>query len=135
MMATETPRPVTVGTTCRRCGPDRVLPVTLWWDPAAPHEVGLEFHALGTSVGWVLDRELLASGLILSAGDGDVRVEPFAGDLLLHLASPDGTATCLFDGDTIGRFLADTYRQVPLGEEQIVVPEPEYFGAPTGDAR
>lgn len=101
----------------------------LEWDPADPLAVTIWFTApRGEFVDWKLSRELLATGLVMSAGEMDVRVEPFVEDLLLTVGKHDRERVVfVFRGSVVSRFLADTYRQIPLGAEQITVPDPGFF--------
>lgn len=69
-------------------------------------------------VDWMIGRELLATGLWCPVGDGDVRIEPMLGDLLLiELRSPSGHALLLLDAAEARRALDLSYASVPLGTE------------------
>lgn len=125
-MPGDTPRQVVVTTRALFAA---AFPLTtdLWWDPVDPHAVTIWFHQGSGVIDWALSRELLATGLTMAAGEMDVRVEPFFDDVLLTVDNTRERAVFLFRGDVVAAFLADTYRQVPLGAEQILIPEPAYF--------
>lgn len=123
--------------------------VVLTWDPAHPFEVQFEFYNGRQWVPWLVDRELVALGLIepvehlvepfedqrRPAGLGDVRFEPCADAVLMTLDSPSGHARFLFAPDGLATFLRETYRHTPLGAEQVAVDwdqlllEPDTWGA------
>lgn len=100
-----------------------VVPVSLVWDPASPFAVGVWFRERRRLVPWVIARELLAAGLLMPAGDGDVHIDPSADGLVVTLDNGRGErARFLFeDVDTVGRFLGCTYEQVRLGAERVDV--------------
>lgn len=67
---------------------------------------------------WVFARQLLASGLDLPTGEGDVHVRPALGQrTVVELRSPDGVALLQFDRTELRRFLGSSYLAVPEGEE------------------
>ncbi len=73
-------------------------------------------------VRWVFARDLLAGGLVGSAGEGDVCVAPAqdeVGRRVVHvqLSSPEGLAVLEAPAQTLGEFLAKTYDLVPAGLE------------------
>ena len=114
-------RPITFERLCHRDGTVSV-PVTMVWSSDDPLAVELRLKE-GLSVAvWFVARDLLADGLIMAAGVGDVRVKPYERDpdwMLLTLDSPDGRADLLVPVDALGVFLADTFDEVPLGAEMI----------------
>ncbi|MFE9428083.1 SsgA family sporulation/cell division regulator [Kitasatospora sp. NPDC006697] len=67
---------------------------------------------------WVFGRELLASGLELPSGVGDVHVRPCRGpQTMVELRTPEGVALLRFEAGALRRFLAESYRAVPAGRE------------------
>lgn len=73
-----------------------------------------------TTVDWVFARDLLADGLVDSAGTGDVRVQPMSedpGTIELELTSPSGHALFTTAAATLSDFLQATYDAVPPAAE------------------
>lgn len=73
-------------------------------------------------VRWVFARDLLAGGLVGSAGEGDVSVAPAqdeGGRRVVHvqLSSPEGMAVLEAPARAVADFLAATYDLVPAGLE------------------
>ncbi|GLW71674.1 sporulation-specific cell division protein SsgB [Kitasatospora phosalacinea] len=69
-------------------------------------------------VEWVFARQLLATGLDLPSGEGDVHVRPALGQrTVVELRSPDGVALLQFDRTELRRFLWHSYLVVPEGQE------------------
>lgn len=104
--------------------PDASLPVPagLAYDVADPYAVHATFHTgEDESVDWVFARELLATGLQRSIGDGDVRVWPSAGEqgeiVCVGLTSPEGSAVLEAASAQIEDFLHRTEQLVPSGTE------------------
>jgi hypothetical protein len=109
--------------------------VELSWHAVDPHIVYATFQTgrgADWDVVWGLGRELLAQGLHMPTGIGDVHVCP--GDprgcgpavTVLELGSPGGRAggRAVFELDTdetdeLAEFLADTYAHIPLGREAL----------------
>ncbi|WP_116051918.1 SsgA family sporulation/cell division regulator [Amycolatopsis palatopharyngis] len=84
-----------------------------------PLEVHLWF--LGVDKPWVLCRDLLAEGLLVPSGDGDVFIEPVLSGLWvdIHLSSPQGEATLRFNRDDLLDALDATWQVVERGHERI----------------
>lgn len=101
---------------------DKQLAVRLRWTRADPLAVTLTFllprrgFRRPQPVTWHVGRDLLSEGLVVASGDGDVRVEPFPGGLLITLTH-ETRACFVFDRDDVAWFLADTYDAVPPGAE------------------
>lgn len=95
--------------------------VELTYNSRDPYAVQATFRTgHGTAVEWVFARDLLADGLIASAGAGDVRVQPMPSDpnlVELELTSPSGHALFTTCKHTLGDFLNRTYRAVPASTE------------------
>jgi hypothetical protein len=73
-----------------------------------------------TCVEWDLARVLLAEGLHVAAGIGDVQVRPAPRDpskVQLELSSPSGRAVLTTAADTLREFLMRSYMMVPAGSE------------------
>ncbi|GAA1150395.1 hypothetical protein F4556_004578 [Kitasatospora gansuensis] len=69
-------------------------------------------------VEWVFARQLLATGLDLPTGDGDVHVRPALGRrTMVELRAPEGVALLQFDEPELRRFLWRSYLAVPEGQE------------------
>jgi hypothetical protein len=69
---------------------------------------------------WVFARSLLASGLEVRSGAGDIRISPCPGvyqSVVVELYSPDGVALLMFKGPELREFLGRTYESVPVGQE------------------
>ncbi|MGF1431153.1 SsgA family sporulation/cell division regulator [Kitasatospora sp. LaBMicrA B282] len=67
---------------------------------------------------WVFARQLLASGLDLPAGLGDVHVRPSRGPYtMVELRAPEGVALLRFEAGDLRRFLSASYHCVPEGTE------------------
>jgi hypothetical protein len=97
------------------------LPATLAYDPADPYAVSTLFRTVEGDVTWVFARELLEDGLRTPTGIGDVAIWPTTVDdravVCLSLVSPTGSALLEADAGAVRRFLDDSYRQVPSGDE------------------
>ncbi|WP_405017640.1 SsgA family sporulation/cell division regulator [Kitasatospora sp. NBC_00070] len=69
-------------------------------------------------VEWVFARQLLAAGLDLPSGDGDVHVRPALGHrTLVELRAPEGVALLQFDAPELRRFLWRSHLVVAEGQE------------------
>ncbi len=105
--------------------PAMPLPVRLRYSVQDPYAVSLVFSGPDEDVIWVFARELLAAGLTLPQGQGDVRIRPEIRSghryVMISLTSPDGTAELEADAETIGAFIAETERAVPRGQEHTMV--------------
>ncbi|KJK58135.1 SsgA family sporulation/cell division regulator [Saccharothrix sp. ST-888] len=86
--------------------------------PAAPAAEGLPSPQAPPEVEWVFARELLAAGLDLPSGVGDVHIRPAPGQhTMVELRAPEGIALLRFDSGDLRRFLRHSYSAVPEGEE------------------
>jgi hypothetical protein len=113
---------VTVATTAMvQC---EEIPVDLRFDAANPLEVVFEFRFGGELRPWVLARQLLHDGLLVGAGEGDVRVERDSDLLVLRLrgftdsGAKKWVTVCLPARD-VELFLFSTLSLVPIGAEEI----------------
>lgn len=100
------------------------VPTRLRYCAQDPYAMTLVFHSEGAyPIEWIFARDLLAVGLALAAGEGDVRVWPAdTGDpVFFELRSPSGHAVFAADSGQLVQFLAQTEQLVPLGEEAAVL--------------
>ncbi|MET9396385.1 SsgA family sporulation/cell division regulator [Kitasatospora sp. NPDC002965] len=110
------------------------LRVTLAYVPEDPLAVRMAFPAEfslddraeeagpdhGDDIVWVFARGLLADGLELPSGAGDVHVRPAPGRrTMVELRAPEGTALVGFDSDDLRKFLWRSRLVVPEGEEHL----------------
>ncbi|HZD15126.1 MAG TPA: SsgA family sporulation/cell division regulator [Pseudonocardiaceae bacterium] len=112
-----------------RQGPELVpVRVELSWHPGDPHAIHATFQTARTAakdVRWVLGRELLAQGLHIPTGIGDVHLcprDPRGTDpavTVLELCTPTGHAVFELDTDELAELLADTYAHLPFGHEAL----------------
>lgn len=74
-------------------------------------------------VSWVFARSLLARGLHMMSGIGDVSIWPRDDKtrLVIALDSPDGSATLEVPWDPVYRFFEETCDAIPLGGERVDV--------------
>ncbi|MFB7663700.1 SsgA family sporulation/cell division regulator [Kitasatospora sp. NPDC056138] len=87
-------------------------------DPAAPATGDLPSPQAPPEVEWVFARQLLAAGLDLPSGVGDVHVRPAPGQhTMVELRAPEGIALLRFDSGDLRRFLWHSYVSVPEDEE------------------
>ncbi|WAL71979.1 SsgA family sporulation/cell division regulator [Kitasatospora sp. YST-16] len=89
-------------------------------DPADPYADLPAEPSPGPADGveWVFARQLLAAGLDLPSGEGDVHVRPALGTrTVVELRSPEGVALLQFDRADLRRFLWHSYLAVPEGRE------------------
>jgi hypothetical protein len=117
-------------TTCRRPavfqhwladGRHQPTEVVLQYHSGDPFAVKCHFDAgTPTEVVWMFDRELLAEGLFVPAGEGDVKVRPCPNEpssVEIELSAPTGHARFTADLADLAAFLFRTY--------EIVQPEDE----------
>lgn len=106
----------TLATVWRRTQP---VPVTWVYEATDPYAVTLSIRAGRGWRDWTFCRELLATGLLMPAGRGDILLEPAPGDTLrLELRSPNGHTVLAVTAAEAHRFLAQTYQQVRPGQER-----------------
>ena len=94
----------------------------LVFDHSDPYAITMHLEAKSGAVVWTFARELLADGLYVPTGDGDVQVWPCLGSsgdavVIIELSSPDGAAILQAPSRTVHDFLALTFEVVPAGEE------------------
>ncbi len=84
-----------------------------------PYAVTAVLHAGTGPVRWTFGRDLLADGLIATAGEGDVAISPAADPSLvvIVLNAPDGAAVLEAPAQELSAFLDRTYQAVPAGQE------------------
>lgn len=95
--------------------------VELSYTSRDPYAVQASFRTgHDTTVDWVFARDLLADGLVDSAGNGDVRVQPMPEDpsrIELELTSPSGHALFTTTASSLSDFLDRTFEVVPAASE------------------
>jgi hypothetical protein len=115
------------------------LVASLHYSASDPYAIRMAFHlGPGDPVEWIFARELLADGMTMHVGNGDVQIWPSLptagqdadpdGDvhgplsvLNVKLSSPFGEAHFEATTDTIASFLERTYRVVRMGQESAVI--------------
>ncbi|GHF26720.1 hypothetical protein GCM10010218_04530 [Streptomyces mashuensis] len=102
--------------------PSRAVPAQLRYLRSDPFAVRVAFPAAasldGEAVEWAFARDLLARGLLRSAGGGDVRVWPCGPHrTVVELHAPEGVAMVQLETGELRSFLARTYAVVPAGGE------------------
>ncbi|TCO65898.1 SsgA family sporulation/cell division regulator [Actinocrispum wychmicini] len=95
--------------------------VELRYDTRDPFAVYALFEPEGArAVQWILSRDLLADGLIVRTGEGDVRMWPAPDDaemVLIEFVTPKGQARFEALAQDIADFLDSTYEVVLPGDE------------------
>ncbi|MEU3225653.1 SsgA family sporulation/cell division regulator [Streptomyces sp. NPDC006976] len=99
------------------------LPAVLSYDRADPFAVRMAFPAPatleGTEVSWEFSRELLAAGMEVPSGLGDVRIRPFGYDrTVLEFHAAEGIAMVHVRTADLRRFLRRARQLVPCGHER-----------------
>lgn len=99
------------------------LPAVLSYDRADPFAVRMAFPAPatleGTEVSWEFSRELLAAGMEVPSGLGDVRIRPFGYDrTVLEFHAAEGIAMVHVRTADLRRFLRRAQHLVPCGHER-----------------
>lgn len=93
------------------------IPTKLSYDSADPFAVTLTSTSSNSEVQWVFARDLLRDGLAGQTGEGDVKIHPDAGAIVLELNSGDGSAKLECARRSIEGFVDDIYSAVPEGSE------------------
>ncbi|MFC8537648.1 SsgA family sporulation/cell division regulator [Streptomyces sp. NPDC057249] len=98
------------------------LPAVLSYDRSDPFAVRMAFPAPatleGTEVSWQFSRDLLAAGMEVPSGLGDVRVRPFGYDrTVLEFHAAEGIAMVHVRTADLRRFLRRAEELVPCGHE------------------
>ena len=117
--------PVSAELGLRLVVPDRAtvpLLAGLRYSADDPYAIRMTFHVgEDEPVEWIYARELLTTGMMHRAGDGDVRVWPAkaAGEPTLHIALSSPFGRALFEAplSPLADFLQRTYEIVPAGHE------------------
>lgn len=107
---------------CASPARDRVIPATLIYQCDDPLAARLAFPSSATLDGeevvWTFARDLLAAGLRMPSGEGDVLVWPCGRRrTMIELSSPVGVALLQLDTEDVQDFLTRSYTAVPPGEE------------------
>ncbi|MCP2248768.1 SsgA family sporulation/cell division regulator [Lentzea aerocolonigenes] len=104
----------------RQSGATAPVETELLYQADDPFAVTMNFHAGGAVATWIMGRDLLAEGLVAPAGEGDVRLRPHAGRVLvLELISDRHVTVFRVPAGTLRKFLDATYRLVPPGTEHF----------------
>ncbi|MER6298748.1 SsgA family sporulation/cell division regulator [Kitasatospora sp. NPDC001539] len=101
-------------------GDERSRDLEVGWSYRAddPHAVDLDFSSYQPGTVWTLSRDLLVTGLLRPAGEGDVHVTPYDNDrVLVALGGREGVALLAASAEPVARFLAATAGMVPPGRE------------------
>jgi hypothetical protein len=101
---------------------NEILEGELVFDPADPYAVAMHLQAKSGTVVWTFARDLLADGLYVPSGNGDVQIWPCLSSggeavIIIELCSPDGTAVLQAPSRAVHDFVARTHQAVPQGEE------------------
>ncbi|PKW17991.1 SsgA family sporulation/cell division regulator [Saccharopolyspora spinosa] len=95
--------------------------VELRYESREPYAVNMSFHAGMTGqIDWVIARDLLADGLIVASGEGDVQIIPQPDNhelVIIALSSPSGQAAFEAHAAELADFLDETYDVVAPGDE------------------
>ncbi|MGW5646263.1 SsgA family sporulation/cell division regulator [Saccharopolyspora sp. NPDC003752] len=99
----------------------RPLEVELRYESRDPYAVNMSFRAgMSGEVDWVIDRDLLAAGLVVASGEGDVQIIPQLDKpelVVIALSSPSGQAAFEAPAAKLAEFLDETYAAVAPGDE------------------
>jgi hypothetical protein len=100
---------------------DAELAAELRYDTADPFAVTLTIGVdCPKPVVWIFARDLLAEGIGVPVGEGDITVEPatdVAGEQVRITLATDCLATLLAPRDAVTEFLGESYARVPTGTE------------------
>ncbi|MDJ0342307.1 SsgA family sporulation/cell division regulator [Streptomyces sp. H10-C2] len=123
---------------CVPAAEDRVITATLLYQCDDPLAARMSFPASatldGSDVTWTFARDLLAAGLRLPSGEGDVHVWPCGPRrIMIELSSPDGVALLQLDSGDVRDFLTRSYAAVPPGDEHRHVDFEAVFAALLAD--
>jgi hypothetical protein len=104
-------------------GADVLLDGSLRYDRDDPYAVHMSFPTppARDPIEWIFARSLVADGLTVPAGDGDVRIWPTPADLrgpvYVELCSPSGRALFAVPRPVLADFVARCHAIVPPGAE------------------
>ncbi|MGI5347318.1 SsgA family sporulation/cell division regulator [Streptomyces sp. CA-250714] len=104
--------------------PDGTAPVDveMVYDTRDPYAVAMDLEIRNSQQPsiWVLSRSLLAEGLLIPAGLGNVQITPATPEfVLLQLGTDAEQASLWMPLPEIEEFLESTYDVVPVGEEEL----------------
>lgn len=106
-------------------GASNWVKVTLAYNPADPIAITMTITYAGIDIIWQFARCLLADGLEIRTGLGDVKIWPDLGCGVGHIGivldGADGIALIGLRRATVARFLRRTYAGVPLRRERVDV--------------
>ena len=103
-------------------GQSMKLDASLGYQPNDPFAVTVTFRTPGGDVVWTFARELMARGLAVPSGEGDVHVWPCLSSdgravIIIELRSPDGELLIQAPALEINAFVNRTLTLVPEGTE------------------
>lgn len=102
---------------------DVLLDASLRYDRDDPYAVHLSFPTSPgrDSIEWIFARSLVADGLTIPVGDGDVRIWPspedLGGPVYMELCSPSGRALFAAARPVLADFVTRSHALVPPGSE------------------
>ncbi|WP_190812439.1 SsgA family sporulation/cell division regulator [Saccharopolyspora pogona] len=95
--------------------------VEMRYESSEPYAVNMSFHAgMSGQIDWVIARDLLADGLVVASGEGDVQIIPQLDNheaVIIALSSPSGQAAFEAPAAKLADFLDETYDVVAPGDE------------------
>lgn len=95
-----------------------IVSAQLTYDRTDPYAVCVSFDAgKAERIEWTFARDLLDQGLWFATGDGDVRVWPRGGTVVMALCSPTGKAILETPRDSIAEFVRRSQLIVEVGSE------------------
>ncbi|HEX3785869.1 MAG TPA: SsgA family sporulation/cell division regulator [Pseudonocardiaceae bacterium] len=99
------------------------VPAQLRYRTQDPFAITISFAVgPGRVIEWMLDRDLLTSGITAHAGQGDIRIMPAPNQpelVFIGLNSPSGKAALRTFAIDLTEFLHRTYDLVPEGTEEL----------------
>ncbi|MGI8306404.1 SsgA family sporulation/cell division regulator [Saccharopolyspora hattusasensis] len=95
--------------------------VEMRYESSEPYAVNMSFHAgMSGQIDWLIARDLLADGLVVASGEGDVQIIPQLDNhevVIIALSSPSGQAAFEAPAAKLAEFLDETYGVVAPGDE------------------
>ncbi|MGV1004186.1 MAG: SsgA family sporulation/cell division regulator [Candidatus Nanopelagicales bacterium] len=114
------------------------VPCALEYRAEEPYAVRATFRTGSADIEWMFARDLIAEGLSVPSGEGDVVVWPEDGGerqlVLIALNSPTGQAVLEADRAEIAQFLERTFDIVPAGTESDALDIDSWIAQILGEA-
>ena len=99
---------------------NRLVSVDLGYRKDYPVEVRMRIRDGSYTQEWATTRTLFDLGLIRRSGEGGIIFDPTDdGQVFVTLRSDEGSATLVFEADTLHKFLVATYTEVPHHLESL----------------